>query len=220
MLSEAISHCVQPPAIWINASTAAIYREAFEDDRDEAGELADDSNFRAKASRMWEAAAFAHATPMTRKIFLRAAPVMSPESGSEFDKLLRLVRLGIGGEIGDGEQFVSWIHDFDFVRAVDFLIARQDIDGPVNIAAPAALPNHQFMCNMRRAWCTSYFGLPIPKWLVEASSFVLRTEPELVLGSQRVIPRRLLEAGFSFDFPEWRGACENLVERWRRRTEA
>jgi uncharacterized protein (TIGR01777 family) len=220
LVGQAIGQCANPPGVWLNASTAAIYPAAFDHDMDEgSGELGDAGNFRSMATQAWEAAVLAAPTPRTRKVLLRSAAIMTPYAGGTFDKLLRLVRWGLGGEAGDGEQYVSWIHDFDFVRAVDFLIGRQDLDGAVNIAAPAPLANHQFMCNLRRAWCTSYFGLPAPEWLVNAAALVLRTEPELVLRSQRVVPRRLLDAGFSFTFPKWRGACENLVERWRRLSE-
>jgi hypothetical protein len=166
-------------------------------------------------AKAWERAVFSSPTPQTRKVLLRLAPVMTPDAGAAFDTLLRLVRWGLGGEIGNGEQYVSWIHDFDFVRAIEFLIEREDIEGVANVMAPNPSPNHQFMCNLRRAWCTSYFGLPAPEWLVTAVCFVLRTEPELVLKSRRIVPRRLCDAGFSFHFPVWRGACENLVERWR-----
>lgn len=220
LLGEAISQCADPPRVWLNAGTVTIYRASFDRDMDEdTGEMGETGSFSVSSAQSWEAAVFASPTPQTRKVLLRNAPVMSPNSGTAFDKLLRLVRWGLGGEVGDGEQYVSWIHDFDFVRAVDFLIAHEDLEGAVNIAAPVPLPNHEFMCNLRRAWCTSYFGLPAPEWLVRIVALLLRFEPELILKSQRAVPRRLLEAGFTFDFPEWRGACENLVERWRRLTE-
>gem|GEM_PF-6458266 len=140
---------------------------------------------------------------------------MSLYEGRAFDHWLRLVRAGLGGEMGNGEQYVAWIHDFDFIRSVEFLMAHDELAGPVNITAPNPIPNHQFMCNIRRAWCTSYFGVPMPEWVVRMVAFAVRREPEAVLRSTRVIPSRLLDAGFAFHFPEWRGACEDLVERWR-----
>jgi len=163
----------------------------------------------------WEAAVCPARTPETRKVILRTSSVMSLYEGRAFDHWLRLVRAGLGGEMGNGEQYVAWIHDFDFIRSVEFLMAHDELAGPVNITAPNPIPNHQFMCNIRRAWCTSYFGVPMPEWVVRMVAFAVRREPEAVLRSTRVIPSRLLDAGFAFHFPEWRGACEDLVERWR-----
>ena len=163
----------------------------------------------------WERAFFAVPTPSTRKVALRSAMVMSPDAGGIFDVMLRLVRWGFGGAAGSGDQYVSWIHDVDFIRAIEFLIDREAISGAVNISSPFPIPNREFMCCLRRAWCTSYFGLPTPKWALEIGAVLMRTETELVLKSRRVVPRRLLDAGFEFHFPKWRGAATDLVARWR-----
>ncbi len=215
LVAKAIQACSHPPELWLNASTSLIYPPSLDQEIDEAYPISAETSFIAGAARSWEAATMGYSTPATRKILLRTAPVMSPVTGGSFDMLMLLVRWGLAGEIGSGDQYVSWIHDFDFIRAIEFLIQHPNLQGPVNICAPSPIPNHQFMCSLRRAWCTSYFGLSIPEWLVQAASFVSRTEPELILKSRRVIPRKLLEAGFVFDFPQWRGACENLVNRWR-----
>jgi uncharacterized protein (TIGR01777 family) len=212
LLAQAISECAHPPRLWMNASTTDLYASSHDH---EVGEylygMADNEfNF----AKSWEAAVQSLPTPNTRKICFRLAPVMKPDSGL-FVFLLGLVRWGFGGEMGNGEQYVDWVHDFDFIRAIEFLLEHDQIHGAVNITSPCPIPNHQFMCNLRRAWCTSYFGLPAPAWLVRAATFALRVQPELVLKSRRVVPKRLLESGFAFHFPEWRGACENLVERWR-----
>jgi uncharacterized protein (TIGR01777 family) len=217
LLADAIDQCSNPPRVWLNASSANIYPHSLACAMDEDSDLAASSKwqFSRDVANAWEQAVFSSPTPRTRKILLRLAPVMSPETSGAFNCLLRLVRLGLGGEIGDGEQYVCWLHDFDFIRAIEFLIERDHLQGPVNMVAPNPMPNHQFMCNLRRAWCTSYFGLPAPEWLVQLVSFMIRTEPELLLKSRRVVPGQLLKAEFSFHFPEWRGACENLVQRWR-----
>src|SRR5262249_23240403 len=125
------------------------------------------------------------------------------------------VRWGLGGKAGSGEQYVSWIHDVDFIRAIEFVIAQESLSGAVNLSSPCPVPNREFMCNLRRAWCTSYIGLPTPKWVLAIGAVFLRTETELVLKSRRVIPRRLLNMGFEFHFPNWRGSCQDLVTRWR-----
>jgi NAD dependent epimerase/dehydratase family enzyme len=139
---------------------------------------------------------------------------MSTDHGGAFDVLLGLVRWGLGGTNGDGRQFVSWIHDRDFVRAVYWLIAHSDLSGPVNIASPNPLPNAEFMRDLRRAWGTR-LGLPASRWMLEIGAYFLRTETELILKSRRVTPSRLLESGFTFDFPTWPEAALDLCRRWR-----
>ena len=140
--------------------------------------------------------------------------VMSPDRGGVFDVLLRLVRLGLGGKAGDGRQFVSWVHDVDFVRIVRFLIDNETVSGPVNVAAPNPLPNAEFMRTLRKAWGQPV-GLPATKAMIEVGAAVLRTESELVLKSRRVVPGRLLEAGYSFEFPTWNAAAADLCRRVR-----
>jgi NAD dependent epimerase/dehydratase family enzyme len=131
-----------------------------------------------------------------------------------FDTLLSLVRFGLGGTAGSGQQFISWIHDADFRSAIEFLIARDEIAGSVNLSSPNPIPNLEFMRALRGAWGTR-IGLPAANWVLEIGSIFLRTETELVLKSRRVIPGRLLEAGFHFQFPYWASAVQDLIARWR-----
>jgi hypothetical protein len=149
-------------------------------------------------------------------VALRSAITFSPVAGNAFAVFLNLVRFSLGGKQGNGRQYVSWIHELDFARAVEFLIAREDISGPVNVAAPYPLPNREFMANLRDAWGIPN-GFPAPAPLIELAALFLRTESELVLKSRRVVPGRLLEAGFQFKFPTWPEAAEDLVHRWRHR---
>jgi NAD dependent epimerase/dehydratase family enzyme len=165
-------------------------------------------------ARDWEAAFFAAETPRTRKVALRSAVVLSPTPGSAFGVLSNLVRLSLGGKQGNGRQFVCWIHEADYARAVEFLIGRDDLDGPFNIAAPTPLTNREFMAALRWAWDVPN-GLPAPSLAIRLGALILRTEPELVLQSCRAVPERLLKAGFQFEFPEWPEAAEDLVQRWR-----
>jgi uncharacterized protein (TIGR01777 family) len=162
----------------------------------------------------WEQAFFEADTPHTRKIALRSAMTMSPDRSGIFDVLLRLVRCGLGGRAGSGEQFVSWIHYFDFVRAVDFLITHKELDGPVNVSSPNPVRNRDFMRVLRQAW-GARVGLPATDLMLEIGAVFLRTETELILKSRRVVPSRLLSAGFEFRFRDWQGAAEDLVFRWR-----
>ena len=139
---------------------------------------------------------------------------MCPERGSPFGILLHLTRYVLGGPIAGGRQFVSWIHDRDFVRAVELLLERDDISGAVNLAAPGPLPQRDFMATLRAASGTPV-GLPATRLMAEVGAFVLRTEMELLLKSRRVVPGRLLDAGFRFEHTEWSTAATDLVARWR-----
>jgi len=222
----AIEKAVRPPRVWLQMSTATIYAHRFDAPNDEAtGRIGGDEpdapgywKFSIDIARAWERAQQEATTPQTRKVALRSTIVMSPDRGGIFDVLLGLTRLGLGGPIAGGRQFVSWIHDRDFARAVEFLIEHDDIAGPVNLAAPNPIPQRDFMAALRAAWGTR-LGLPAMKWMVEIGAFFLRTDTELILKSRRVVPERLLGAGFSFDFPDWPGAAHDLVER-RRTTKA
>lgn len=226
LLNQVIQSLNQPPHIWINASTATIYRHALDRAMDEAtGELGggepgapDTWNFSIDVAKKWEEAFFSSATPRTRKIAARSAIALSPDRGGVFDVLLGLVRHGLGGGQGPGTQYVSWIHEADFVRAIQLLIGREDLSGVINLAAPYPLPNGDFMGALRDAWGIR-IGLPAPRWLLEMGTFLLRTESELVLKSRRVVPGRLLETGFQFLFPEWPAAARDLVARWRENAE-
>jgi uncharacterized protein len=221
-IGAAIARAARPPALWMNASTATIYRHALDRPMDEtSGELGGHEpgapsswNFSIDVATRWEQAFFKALTPNTRKIALRSAITMSPDKGGVFSTLLHLAQFGLGGCAGAGTQFVSWIHDTDFIRAIDFLIAHHDLAGCINICSPNPVPNRDFMDALRQASGTP-FGLHAAKWMLEAGAFFLRTETELILKSRRVVPRRLLDAGFVFHFPDWPAAARDLVDRWR-----
>jgi uncharacterized protein (TIGR01777 family) len=222
LLNQVIASLTPAPRLWINASTATIYRHALDRPMNEAdGELGgsepgapDTWNFSIDVAKGWEEAFFSTATPLTRKVAIRSALTLSADRGGVFDVLSGLVRHGLGGRQGSGTQFVSWIHEADFVRAIDLLIAREEFCGVVNLASPNPLPNSEFMRALRQAW-EIRFGLSSPEWIVEIGTRLMRTESELVLKSRRVVPGRLLAAGFQFLFPEWPSAARDLVGRWR-----
>ncbi len=221
-LGRAIAEAAHPPALWMNASTATIYRHALDRAMDEAtGEIGGNEpdapsawRFSIDVAASWERAFVETPTPRTRKIALRSAVVMSPDRGGIFDTLLGLVRAGLGGSSGSGEQFVSWIHDADFVRALEFLVEHEEFDGAVNISSPYPLANRDFMRALREAWGIS-IGLPAAAWMLEIGAVFMRTETELVLKSRRVVPGRLLQTGFMFQYPQWPAAARDLVQRWR-----
>jgi uncharacterized protein len=222
LLNDVIASLHHPPRLWLNASTATIYRHALDRPMDEmTGELGgnepgapDTWNFSIRIAKDWEAAFFARHTPSTRKIAMRSSMTFSPDKGGVFDVLSRLVRCGLGGSQGSGAQYVSWIHEADFVRAIDFLIVNETLTGPVNIGAPNPLMNREFMRALRASW-RQPVGFPAPAWMIEIGTFLLRTESELVLKSRWVIPGRLMNAGFTFTYPEWPAAAQELVTRYR-----
>jgi uncharacterized protein len=222
VLGRAIHQLTHPPRLWMNASTATIYRDSYDRAMDEAaGEIGGNEasapstwRFSIDVAKRWEECFFVADTPGTRKIAIRAAMIMSPEPGGAFAALLNLVRFGFGGACGSGRQFVSWVHEADFVRAIEHVMLSQRVAGIVNVTAPSPLPNADFMRALRQAWGRR-IAFPIARWMLEAGAIVLRTESELVLKSRRVVPGRLLEDGFAFHFPEWPAAAGDLVQRWR-----
>jgi uncharacterized protein len=224
MLGEVIGSLANPPRVWLNASTATIYRHALDRPMDEqTGELGggekgvpDTWRFSIRVAKDWETTFFRADTPRTRKVAMRSAITFSPVPGNAFGVLSNLVRVGLGGAQGNGRQWVSWIHEEDFLRAVEFLIAREDLDGAVNIASPNPEHNRDFMAILREAWDMPN-GIPAPRPILELAALIMRTETELVLKSRRVIPARLLEAGFHFNFPNWPHAAGDLVQKWRSR---
>jgi uncharacterized protein len=129
------------------------------------------------------------------------------------------VRRGLGGSAGDGRQFMSWIHDEDFVAAIRWLIEHDDVDDVVNVAAPDPLPNAEFMRLLREASGVSV-GLPASKWMLEIGAVFIRTETELILKSRRVVPTRLLEHGFHLQVPAWRDTARDLVQQWKLKLDA
>src|SRR3954470_19705377 len=222
IVADAIARAKRPPPVWLQSSTATIYAHRFDAPNDEATgilggtepRVPDTWRFSIDVAKGWERALDEAPAPQTRKVKMRAAMVMSPDRGGIFDTLLGLVRRGLGGRAGDGRQYVSWIHHVDFVRSVRWLIDHDAIDGAVNLAAPNPLPYADFLRALREAWGIP-FGLPATKWMLEIGARLLGTETELVLKSRRVVPGRLLQEGFTFDFPAWPEAARDLCAAWR-----
>ncbi len=224
VIGEAIAHCEHPPKVWLQMSTATIYAHRFQRDNDEVsgilgGEEADAPKswrFSTEVAKKWEATLDAAETPSTRKVKMRSAMVMSTAPRGPFHALLRHVRLGFG-HFGNGQQYVSWIHERDFVRAVEWLIAQDRLEGVVNLAAPHPLPMSELIEAIRDAWGAP-FAIPTPEWMVRIGAWLMRTEPELVLKSRRVAPRLLRQYGFPFEFPRWPAAAKDLCARMKSAT--
>jgi uncharacterized protein (TIGR01777 family) len=216
VLGDAIEKCAQPPPVWLNASTATIYKQFFDRDMDETGEIASDRDakdeFSVEVAQAWEEALNQARTPATRKIALRLSMVFGPREGTVFRVLRRLARLGLGGSMGGGRQFVSWIHEEDFCRAAQWLLTHDNLTGPFNLAAPNPVTNREMMKTLRGV-VGAPFGLPAARWMLEVGAFFLRTETELMIKSRRVVPGRLISSGFQFNFPELGAAMADIQNR-------
>jgi uncharacterized protein len=217
VLSEAIAHCNTPPPVWLNASTATIYKHTFDHPNDEASGIigatpeAKDA-FSIQVARAWEETLNQAQTPATRKVALRSAIIFAPGEGGIFRVLRSLTRFGLGGPIAGGKQYVSWIHGDDFCRAVEWLINRDDFSGPVNLASPSPVTQRELMRIIRRE-SGVLFGLPATRWMLEVAAFLHRTEAELIIKSRLVVPGRLLAAGFQFRFPRMEDAIREIETR-------
>ncbi|MFF1823412.1 TIGR01777 family oxidoreductase [Kribbella sp. NPDC058245] len=216
VVGEAIAAASAPPRVWMQMSTATIYAHTYGAAHDETGTLGGAEpgvpaywKYSVDIATAWEAAQEQARTPNTRKVALRTAIVMSPDRGGAFDILRRMAKLGLGGPIAGGRQYISWLHETDMARALTFLLDNE-LSGPVNLAAPHPLPQRDFVRALRRA-VGMPIGLPSAKWMTELGAFALRSDTELLLKSRHVVPGRLLEAGFTFEFPDWQGAAANLV---------
>ncbi len=222
VIGEAIAAASTPPRVWLQASTATIYAHSFDRSNDDVtgiiggheADAPDTWNFSIDVATAWEKAANDAVTPKTRKVLMRSAMTMSPDRGGIFDTMLGIVRAGLGGTAGSGKQYISWVHEQDFIRSVYWLIEHDDLEGPINIASPNPLPNRQFMRIFREAWGTR-LGLPAMEWQLAIGAFFMRTETELILKSRRVVPKLLTDSGFEFGFQHWEDAVRELVSRWR-----
>ena len=217
VLGEAIARCNTPPAVWLNASTATIYKHTFDRQMDEAtGEIGATpeakDEFSIEVARAWEETLYKAPTPATRKVALRTAMVFAAGKGGVYRTLRGLTRWGLGGTIAGGRQFISWIHEVDFCHSVEWLIHRDDFSGPVNVASPNPIPQREMMRIIRRE-CGVPFGLPATRRMLEVAAFVHRTEAELILKSRRVVPGRLLAEGFQFRFPRMEDAVRDIEGR-------
>ncbi|MEO5920519.1 MAG: TIGR01777 family oxidoreductase [Pseudolysinimonas sp.] len=212
-LGRAVAAADAPPPVWFNASTATIYRHA--DDRpqtEDDGELG--HGFSVDVARAWEAAFFDAARDGVRQVALRTAITLG--SGSALTPLVALTRLGVGGpqlggKSGGGRQRFSWVHLDDVFRAMGFL-EQHELDGVVNVTSPNPSTNREVMATLRRVLGMP-LGVPLPRIALEVGAIAIRTETELILKSRWVLPKRLLDAGFEFRYPDLEGALRDILNR-------
>ena len=229
-LREALAAVEHPPAVWVNSSTATIYRHAEDRPMTEStGELGE--GFSVSIARAWEKELFEGELPSTRRIALRMAIVLG--DGSALVPLIRLTRIGFGGPQWDGPWFstrarraagtfhvfrarwgrqrFSWVHLADVFGAIRFIQSHPELAGAINVSSPNPTDNVGFMATLRRVLRVP-FGIPMPRPLLEVGSAVIRTETELVLKSRWVVPETLELAGYEFTYPDLEPALRNIVE--------
>ena len=212
IIGEAIQRVLVAPKCWINASGISIYgfSEVARDESDDPkGE-----DFLARVSQAWEEAFQAVHTPNTRKVCLRISPVLFPKKGM-LTPLINLVRMGLGGRMGSGQQYVSWIHGVDFVRLIDWVFRNEGVCGVFNACSPNPVQNRELMEVLRSA-LKMPFGLPNYAWTTRLGSWFIGAEADLILCGQRIVSKRLAEAGFVFEFPVIAGAVRNLIAERKR----
>lgn len=228
-LASALRACENPPALWVNSSTATIYRHAEDRAMTETdGELG--QGFSVEVAKAWESAFFDGELPATRRVALRTAIVLG--DGGALSPMLALARLGLGGPQLDGRwlstrarreagtyhefrarggrQKFSWVHVDDVLRVIEFVAEHPEFDGVVNVSSPNPSDNRTLMRTIRRTLGLP-LGLPAFRWMTELGALVIRTETELILKSRWVVPQRLSAAGFRFEFPELDGALRNII---------
>ncbi|ULT27739.1 TIGR01777 family oxidoreductase [Sphingobacterium sp. E70] len=208
ILGKAIENCSHPPILWLNASTATIYRHAVDRPMTESsGEIG--TGFSVEVAKKWEKTFFDFHLPHTRQVALRMAIVLGADGGV-IQPFKNLVRFGLGGIQGNGDQYFSWIHIEDLFQIILFIQKHHEIDGIINCAAPNPITNKTFMGTFRSVMHRK-IGLPSPKWLLEIGALLIGTETELLLKSRWVIPERLTELGFTFQFPTIGKALDDIL---------
>jgi uncharacterized protein (TIGR01777 family) len=206
VLGEAVEQARVPPRVWIQASSLAIYGDAGERICDESAPAGE--GFPVETCQLWEKAFAEIGLPSTRKVVLRIGFVLSRDGGV-LSPLSGLARCGLGGAAGNGRQYISWLHKSDLNRMFDFVLEHEAASGVYNATAPEAVPNKEFMRELRHV-LGSPWSPPVPGFLVRIGAFFMGTEGDLALTGRRCIPKRFIDEGFTFEFPELSGALENL----------
>jgi uncharacterized protein len=213
VLGAAIKQLKLPPSLWIQSSSATIYRDSKDLLMTERDGIKG-TGFSENVCVTWENAFESLNLPGTRKIILRTGIVLGPYE-SAMPRLMNLVKFGLGGRQGNGLQYMSWIHERDVVNVVEWLRSHTSQMGTFNCTAPQPVTNVNFVRSLRTEM-NVYFGLPVPAVLLSLGAMIIGTEPELVLKSRKVYPQRLLDNGFVFEFPDLKSALVGLCQREKR----
>ncbi|WP_346883006.1 TIGR01777 family oxidoreductase [uncultured Algibacter sp.] len=208
ILGSAINLCKNPPKVWFNSSTATIYKSSLNKEMGEKnGDIGDD--FSMNIAKSWEKTFNAITNPKTRKIILRTSIVLGKHGGA-LTPLINLTKFGLGGQQASGKQKVSWIHELDFARSIEYLIDNRQLSGAFNLSVPKPTNNETLMKTLRKVLKVP-FGLPHSKLILKIGAALIGTETELVLKSRNVVPERLLESGFVFSYSKIDLALSNLT---------
>lgn len=207
VLGKAVLQCQNPPKVWLNSSSATIYRHEYKRTNNEFNGILGEG-FSVDVCQQWEGAFNQFELPHTRKVTMRTSIVLG-NGGGVYAALVKLAQKGLGGRQGDGMQWVSWIHEQDFVRAVEHVVNDEEASGIINFAAPTPLLNLSFMKAIRKK-VKAPFGLNQTRWMVKLGALFMGTESELVLKSRRVVSKRLPELGFQFRYPTVEEALKYL----------
>lgn len=206
VIGEAILRCELPPRIWVNGSAIGFYGDTGEESKTEVDPGSND--FLGETCRAWEAAQTQFDLPATKLARIRIGVVLSPEEGM-LPRLAQLAKMGLGSAIGDGKQWISWIHEDDLVSLFRFII-EHELEGVWNGVSPNPIRNADFMGALR-----AHFGRPwvppVPPFMLGAMKGITKTEPTLALISQRVDARKATDAGFSFGFDEIAPAIRDIL---------
>jgi len=212
-IGAAINQCTSPPRLWINASSATIYRHAEDRPQDEyTGEFHD--GFSVQVCKLWEKTFYEQATPETRKVALRMAITLGP--GGVLIPYFNLLKFGLGGKQGNGRQMYSWIHIEDTCRILEWINDHSMMEGTYNCSSPSPVTNATFM-NLLRKTTGCAVGLPAYKWMLKIGATLIGTETELVLKSRWVIPTKIIESGFDFKYPSLANAFNDIISKIPRR---
>ena len=207
VLGEAISKTTEPPKLWINASSATIYRHATDRSQDEyTGEIK--NNFSVQVCKQWEQTFYDQHTPFTRKVALRMAITIGP--GGVMIPYFNLLKFGLGGKQGSGKQMYSWVHIEDTCRMIEWINKHKELEGTYNCCSPNPLTNELFMETLRSVTKTK-LGLPAFEWMLKLGAVLIGTETELVLKSRWVVPAKILETGFIFKYALLNDALHNVI---------
>ena len=207
-INKVIINAKTPPKLFINASGISIYKSNIDKRQDEIN-FEYGNGFLSELSKQWENEFYNTKTPKTRKVAMRLAPVLGKESHA-IKPLKKIISLGLGGKQGNGKQYFSWIHQIDFVRAINYVIKNENLDGSLNLTSPKAITNLEFMQTFRKTMQIK-IGVPTPSFLLYLSKYINKVEPELILDSVNIYPKKLIDHGFIFEFNTIEKALKEIL---------